>query len=104
MKVPVLVSSFINISSSKFVIGRLLFVLVFHVGLFVFAFLSKSRFRLEFFKVTEIRTQICLQISHIVLNLQVGSNSYVCNRRRSLKLKLANQAPGVSLEQAGLQS
>ena len=29
--------------SSKFVIGRFLFVLVFHVGLFVFAFFSKSR-------------------------------------------------------------
>ena len=69
MKVPVLVSSFHSFSSSKFVIGRLLFVLVFHVGLFVFAFFSKSRFRLTLSKVTEIRTQTCLQISYIVVNL-----------------------------------
>ena len=45
MKVPILVSSIHRFSSSKCVIGRLLFVLVFHVGLFVFAFFSKSRFR-----------------------------------------------------------
>ena len=57
MKVPVLVSSFHSFSSSKFVIGRLLFVLVFHVGLFIFAFFIKSRFRLKFSKVTEILTQ-----------------------------------------------
>ena len=35
-------------SSSKFLIGRVLFVLVLHVGLFAFAFFSKSRFRLKF--------------------------------------------------------
>ena len=70
MKVSVLVSNFHSFSCSKFVIGRLLFVLVFHVGLFVFAFLSKSRFRLKFSKVTEIRTQTCLQISYIVVHLQ----------------------------------
>ena len=39
MKVPVLVSSFHSFSSSEFVFGHLLFVLVFHVGLFVFSFL-----------------------------------------------------------------
>ena len=70
MKVFVLVHSF---SSSKFVIGRLFFLLVFHVGLFVFAFFSKSRFRLKFSKVTETRTQTCLQISYIVVHLQVCS-------------------------------
>ena len=76
MKVPVLVSSFHNFSSSKFVICRLLFVLVFHVGLFVFSFFSNSRFRLKFSKVTEIRTQTtCLQISYIIVNLQGCSSS-----------------------------
>ena len=71
MKVSVLVSSLHCFSSSKFVIGRLFFVLVFHVGLFVFAFFSKSRFRLKCSKVTETRTQTCLQISYIVVNLKV---------------------------------
>ena len=75
MKVPVLVSSLHSFSSSKFVIGRLLFVLVFHVRLFVFVFFSKSQFRLTFSKVTEIRTQTCLQISYIVVNLQ-GCSSF----------------------------
>ena len=71
MKVSVLVSSLHCFSSSKFVIGRLFFVLVFHVGLFVFAFFSKSQFRLKCSKVTETRTQTCLQISYIVVNLKV---------------------------------
>ena len=57
-------------SSSKFVIGRSLFVLVFHVGLFVFAFFRKSRFRLKCSKVTETRTQTCLLISYIIVNLK----------------------------------
>ena len=69
MKVHILVSSFHSFSSSKFVIGRLLFVLVSHVGQFLFAFFSKSRFRRKFSKVTEIRTQTYLQISFIVVNL-----------------------------------
>ena len=56
-----LVWSLHSFSSSKFVIGRLLFVLICHVDLFVFAFFSKSRFRLKFSKVTEIRTKTCLQ-------------------------------------------
>ena len=50
MKVAVLVSSLHCFSSSKFVIGGLLFVLVFHVGLFVFAFFSKSRFSSQVFQ------------------------------------------------------
>ena len=70
MKVSVLVSSLNCSSSSKFVIGHLLFVLVFHVGLFVFAFFSKSPFRLKCSKVTETVTQTCLQISYIVVHLQ----------------------------------
>ena len=69
MTVSVLVLSLHSFSSSKFVIVRLLFVLVFHVGLFLLAFFSKSRFRLKFSKVTDIRTQTCLQISYIVVNL-----------------------------------
>ena len=70
-----LVSSLHSFSCSKFVIGRLLFVLVFHVGVFVFAFFSKSRFPLKFSKkVTEIRTQTYLQTSYIVVNIQ-GCNS-----------------------------
>ena len=46
-------------------------MLVFHVGLFVFAFFSKSRFRLKCSKVTETRTQTCLLISYIIVNLKV---------------------------------
>ena len=46
-------------------------MLVFHVGLFIFAFLSKSRFRLKCSKVTEFRTQTCLLISYIIVNLKV---------------------------------
>ena len=46
-------------------------MLVFHVGLFIFAFLSKSRFRLKCSEVTETRTQTCLQISYIIVNLKV---------------------------------
>ena len=42
VKVPVIVSCSISFSSSEFFIGRLLIVLVFHVGLFVFASSSKS--------------------------------------------------------------
>ena len=40
MKVLVLVSSFHSFSSSKFVIGRLLFVLAFHVGLYSLSLVS----------------------------------------------------------------
>ena len=99
MKVPLLVSSFHSFSSSKFFIGRLLFVLVFHVGLFVFAFLSKSRFRLKFFsKVTEIRTQTCLQISYIVLNLQGCSGSYqLAARSRQSTQVLRRRRPAEAL-------
>ena len=46
-------------------------MLVFHEGLFVFAFFSKSRFRLKCSKVTESRTQTCLLISYIIVNLKV---------------------------------
>ena len=46
-------------------------VMVFHVGLFVFAFFSKSRFRLKCSKVTETRTQTCLLVSYIIVNLKV---------------------------------
>ena len=58
MKVPVLVSSFHSFSSSKSVIGRSLFVLVFHVSLFVFTLFGSVSlgFCLKFSKVTEIRT------------------------------------------------
>ena len=66
---------FHSFSSSKFVIGRLLFVLVFHVGLFVFA---KSRFRLKFSKVTEIRWEP--QFKVVVRVVQF--------RSRSLRIKL----------------
>ena len=101
MKVPVLVPNFHSFRSSKFVIGRLLFVLVVHVGLFVFAFFTKSRFRLKFSKVTEIRTQICLQISYIVLTLQGCRSSCVSSSRRRLRIKLAHQTPRASFIQAG---
>ena len=70
MKVPILVSSLHSFSCSKFVIGRLLFVLVFHVGLFVFVSLVSLGFVSKFSKVTEIRTQTCLQITYVVVNLQ----------------------------------
>ena len=43
LKVPIIVPCSNNFGSSNFVIGRLLFVLVFHVGLFVFVSLSKSQ-------------------------------------------------------------
>ena len=46
-------------------------MLVFHVGLFVFAFFSKSPFRPKFSKVTGIRTQTCVQISYIVGTFKV---------------------------------
>ena len=66
VKVPVIVSCSISFSSAEFVIGRLLFVLVFHVGLFVFASLSKSQNCLKFSKVTKIHTKTCLQFCYIV--------------------------------------
>ena len=66
VKVPVIVSCSISFSSYEFVIGRLLFVLVFHVGLFVFAFLSRSQNCLKFSKVTKIHTKTCLQFCSIV--------------------------------------
>ena len=43
VKVPVIVSCSISFSSPEFVIGRLLFMLVFHVGLFVFISLQGHR-------------------------------------------------------------
>ena len=66
VKVPVIVSCSISFSSAEFVIGRLLFVLVFHVGLFVFASLSKSQNCLKFSKVTKIHIKTCLQFCYIV--------------------------------------
>ena len=41
-------------------------MLVFHVGLFVFASLSKSQNCLKFSKVTKIHTKTCLQFCYII--------------------------------------
>ena len=67
---------------SEFIIGHSLFVLVLHVGLFVFAFSSKSQWCLIYPRTLRILTQTCVRFAYKV-NEPSSTSSWSCSWSRN---------------------